>query len=103
MSSGQKLFDETFSEFSDHLAKFLEKNYKKNKALSDDEQFDLVTEPIMAAMLALSVEYCYQIGYTRGDMMERLWEFWNNAVENSEGDDNDSPDAEHSKSEKDIN
>lgn len=88
--TGQSVFDESCDAFNEFLVKRLEDATKKHEAnVPNDEKFDRITEPTMAGIFAVFVEYSYHMGYSKSDLMERLFDFFNHSEENDDSDDDD--------------
>jgi hypothetical protein len=91
------LSHEIFDEVSEKTHKYLESTLNsivdENKAEvpDEDDHFDIMIAPMMAAHAASLTNYFYHIGYSKGEMLEMMCDFYD---QTRDSDDDDGEDEE---------
>jgi hypothetical protein len=56
--------------------------------VNDENRFEFVISPLIAAHASAFADYTYHMGYAKGDILEMICDFYDQAVENDDHDEN---------------
>src|SRR3990167_1484631 len=91
-----KIFDDTVDKALEFISTMLS-DYatKHDENVKQDERFDVILRPTMAAMFSVLVDYCFHVGFPKGEILEMIADFYQNSEENCQDEHSKDPDEQH--------
>jgi hypothetical protein len=76
-----RIYDHVSDDIHDFIGQAISSNIESNEDVDEDDRFEYVIGPIMAAVVSAVADYGYHIGYSKGDLLEMICDFYNQSEE----------------------
>jgi len=100
-----KIYDISAENVHSFISKLISDTIDKNEEVLEDDRYEIIISPLMAAIVSVVADYGYHIGYSKGELLEMICDFYNQSEEfDDEEHECNHPDHDHTVvDKKDIN
>jgi len=69
-------FDVTYDKIESFIVSTVEESVEQHSELAEEDKYEAVIDPVLAAFTAVLSNYYSQIGYPKGLLLERVCDFY---------------------------
>ena len=76
-----KIYDMSSETSHDFISELISDTIEENEDVLEDDRYQTIISPIMAALVSVVTDYGFHIGYSKGDLLEMVCDFYNQSEE----------------------